>query len=135
MAYLIVVLITLLLLAGFVVMTQYEVRRTARFFASERAQFDATIERITFIVEHVDLGAFVQDEIRRALHQAGHALVALSLTAVRAVERLLTRLVRYFRMRNESVVAPRESAREFVKTLSDFKDTLQATHPDVSELE
>lgn len=132
MTYLVVVLVALVLLMGFVLLVNYEKRHTTRFFGEERARFDKHIERIEFIIEHVDLAAFVKDEIRHAMNQIGHIVAHLSLQAVRFVERFLTRLVRHLRMRNENSATPRESTREFVKTLSDFKDTLQATHPDVS---
>ena len=132
MTYLIAVLVSLALLAGFVSLVQYETKSGARLFALKRAQFDAHVERIEFIVEHVDLLAFAQDEVRHAMTRLGHAVAHLSLVAVRAVERLLTRLVRHLRIQHEDEVAPRETAREFVKTLSDFKDGLKATHPDIS---
>lgn len=130
MTYLVAVLSTFALLVGFVVLTMYESKRGLRFFTAKRDRLDMQVERIEFIIAHVDLAAFAKDEIRRAITQIGHGIAHFSLQVVRFVERLLTRLVRYLRMRNEGVVAPRESAREFVKTLSDFKDTLQATHPD-----
>jgi hypothetical protein len=133
-AHLIVLLVSLALLAGFFLLTQHEARQGVRFFAARRDAFDTQVERIEFVVEHVDLGAFAREEIRHATNRTGHAIANLSLQAVRAVERLLTRAVRYLRVRHE-VAAPRESAREFVKTLSDFKDGLKATHPDIDSLE
>ena len=135
MACLIAVLVLLALLIGFVVLTRYEARRGARFFAPERDALDKNVERVEFIVAHVDLMAFAREEFSRALNQIGHTIAHLSLQAVRAVERLLTRLVRHLRTRNQESVAPRETAREFVKTLSDFKDTLKATHPDSDAFE
>jgi len=134
-AHLAAVLLSLALLAGFVALTRYETRRGSRFFAAKRAKLDTDIERVEFIVAHVDLPAFVRDEVHHALARIGHAIAHLSLQAVRATERLLTRLVRHLRSRTEVAAAPRENAREFVKTLSDFKDTLQATHPDIDSLE
>jgi hypothetical protein len=127
------VLSALALLVGFGFVVRYERQHARRFFASPRARLDAHIERIEFILEHVDLGAFVRDEIRHMMNRVGHTVAHLSLQVVRMVERLLTRLVRYLRMTHENTAEPRESTREFVKTLSDFKDTLQATHPDIDE--
>ena len=106
-----------------------------RFFAAKRTRLDENVERVGFIVEHVDLGAFVRDEVRHALNHAGHAIVHLSLQVVRSIERLLTRLVRRLRAQPEIDTAPRETAREFVKTLSDFKDNLKATHPEIHEIQ
>ena len=59
----------------------------------------------------------------------------LSLIVVRSVERVLTRLVRRLRTHPEVDTAPRETAREFVKVLSEFKDDLKENRPDISELE
>ncbi|MHB1162926.1 MAG: hypothetical protein ACYCZZ_00120 [Minisyncoccota bacterium] len=135
MTYLVLVLITFAFLAGFLALIQYEARRGDRLFATHRARLDTAVERAQFIVAHVDLSAFIRDEIRRMANTVGHRVVHLSLQVVRSVERFLTRLVRHFRARNEDSAAPRETTREFVKTLSDFKDNLKATHPDVPEIE
>lgn len=131
MTYLIVVLGTLLLLIAFVALTRSEARTGRRLFGATRARFDTKIDRFEFIRKHIDLSAFLREEIRRAVNGIGHSIAHLSLQAVRATERLLTRLVRHLRRQSEDTVVPRESTREFVKTLSDFKDNLKATHPDV----
>ncbi|MFI5260415.1 MAG: hypothetical protein ACHQU0_01295 [Candidatus Paceibacteria bacterium] len=132
MTYLVLVLVALALLIGFVLSVRYERKQGSRFFASERGRFDAQVERAEFIIANVDLGAFARDEIRHAMTRMGHTVAHFSLQAVRATERLLTRLVRHLRAQHEEEIAPRETAREFVKTLSEFKDGLKATHPDVS---
>lgn len=134
MTYLIFILITLVLLAGFLVLTWHETERGTRVFAPLRARLDRNVERIEFILTHVDLGVFLRDEIHHFAHRVGHDSVHLSLQVVRAIERLLTRLVRYFRTRQADDVVPRESARVFVKTLSDFKMHLKTTRPDVPEI-
>jgi len=134
MSYLILILTSLALLTGFVALVQYETRTGIRFFASRRDALDAGVERIQFIVEHVDLAAFAAEEIRHAGTVVSHAVVTVSLQAVRSVERLLTRLVRYLRAKSESTEPPHETAREFVRTLSDFKDTLKTSYPGVPEI-
>jgi hypothetical protein len=134
-AYLIFILITLALLAGFFVLTSYEERRGTRLFAPARIRLDERVARIEFILAHVSLGAFARDEIRRAASRIGHDIVNVSLQTVRIVERLLTRLLRYIRTRHAVEVTPRGSARPFVKTLSDFKDRLKATHPEISDIQ
>lgn len=123
------------LLGGFLALTEYEARRGVRVFARGREHLDHQVERIHFVLEHVDLGAFVRDEIRRLVALMSHAIAHLSLQAVRAIERLLTRAVRYLRSRHAVDTAPRENVREFVKTLSDFKDQLKSTHPEISDIE
>lgn len=132
MANLIFILVTLALLVGFFMLTGYEARRGVRFYAPLRARLDGTVARIEFIVTHVNFGEFIRDELRHLAGRIGHDVAHLSLLVVRAVERLLTRLVRHLRTHPEVDTAPRETAREFVKTLSDFKDGLKATHPDIS---
>ena len=134
MTYLIFIFITLVLLAGFLVLTRYETEHGARVFAPLRARLDRDVERIAFVLTHVDLGVFLRDEIRHFAHRVGHDSVHLSLQVVRAIERLLTRLVRYFRTRQTDDAVPRESTRVFVQTLSDFKVHLKTTRPDVSEM-
>ena len=82
-------------------------------------------------VERVALG---RDETRRIAAMTSHAIVHFSLQAVRAIERLLTRLVRHLRSRHDVDTAPRENVREFVKTLSEFKGSLKATHPEITDV-
>ena len=135
MTYLISIGITLALLAGFVVLTGYETRRGVRVLGAQRSNLDRHVERLVFIFDHVDLSAFLRDEIRRLISRLGHDLAHLSLQVVRSTERLLTRLVRHLRSRNAVDPAPRESTREFVKTLSDFKGRLKATHPEISDIQ
>lgn len=126
MGYAIFILIALALLAGFLVLTEYEMRRGTRVFARERDLLDAKVARVEFILEHVDLWAFAREEFLRLAHRFGHDIARLSLEAVRAIERLLTRLVRRLRPHWHLDEAPRETtARPFVKTLSDFKDRLK----------
>lgn len=134
MANLIFILTTFVLLIGFFALVGYEERRGARFFAVLRMRFDQNVERMEFILTHVDFGAFFLDEMRRIAIRLGHDIAHFSLLAVRAAERLLTRAVRYFRTRHAVDTVPRESARGYVKTLSDFKDRLKATHPEISDI-
>jgi hypothetical protein len=135
-APIIFVLITLALLIGFVVLTRYETRRGVRYFANERAHLDRSVGHIEFIFEHVDLASFLREEAHRFFARVSHDVAHLSLQAVRATERLLTRIVIRLRSHHHAVdTAPRENVREFVKTLSDFKSGLKATHPEVGEIE
>lgn len=135
MFHIILILITFVLLGGFFLLTSYETEHGVRFYAPFRSRLDRNVEHIKFIWENVDLGAFLRDEVRHLARRIGHDAVHLSLFLVRAVERLLTRLMRYFHMRQAIDTAPRESTRAFVKTLSDFKDGLNATHPEISDIE
>ena len=134
MGYLIFILATLALLFGFFALTWYEAQRGTRFFAAPRARLDRNIEQIEFILTHVDLNAFLRAETRRIGARIGHDGAHLSLQAVRAAERLLTRVVRRLRAQHSVETAPRESSREFVKALSDFKGHLDATRPEIPEI-
>ena len=134
MAYLLFILGTLALLAGFFALTWYEERRGVRVYAARREHLDRQVARVEFILENVDLAAFLRSEVYRAASRIGHDVVHLSLQAVRTAERTLTRLVRDLRARHDIDTAPRESSRPFVKTLSDFKDRLKATRPEVPDV-
>src|SRR3989344_5624002 len=114
MTYLILVLLTLSLLVGFFLLTSYEASHGIRLFVGPRTRLDQQSARIEFIVEHVDLGAFARDEIRRMAGIVSHAVVHFSLQIVRTVERLLTRLVRNLRPTHVVDMTPRESTRPFV---------------------
>ena len=133
MAYLVFIFISLALLAGFFVLTDYETRRGARFFAPQRTRLDEGVERLLFVLTHVDFAAFLSELVRHFAERVAHDIVHFSLLAVRAVERFLTRIVRHLRT-ERAIAPPRESAREFVQTLSDFKEQLKATPPDVPDI-
>ena len=135
MTHLILIVATLALLIGFLALTSYEARNGARFYARYRYHLDRIIGRIEFILENINFGEFLRDEIRHLASRIGHDIAHFSLIVVRAIERLLTRLVRHLRTRPEIDTAPRETAREFVKTLSDFKDNLKATHPEITDIQ
>ncbi len=135
MANLLFILTTYLLLVGFFVLSSYENRRGVRLFSGFRTRLDQDVRKIELILEHVDLGAFLLDELRRLIARLGHDIAHLSLLVVRAAERLLTRTVRHFRTKHAVDVVPRESTRGYVKTLSDFKDRLKATRPDIPDIQ
>ena len=135
MAALVFVLVALALLASFIGLTKYETSRGARFFAIERARLDALVERAEFVLEHINLLVFLRDEVRHLISRLGHDIAHVFLVIVRVLERLLTRLVRRLRTSQEIDPAPRETAREFVKTLSEFKENLKGTHPDISDIQ
>lgn len=135
MGNLIFILVSLALLGGFVALLGYEARRGVRVFAAQRDRLDHSVERAEFILRHVDFGAFAREEMRRIAERISHDAAHLSLQAVRAAERLLTRLVRHLRSRRAEDAAPRENARAFVKTLSDFKGQLKVPHPEPIDIQ
>ena len=135
MGHLAFILVSLALLGGFVALIDYEARRGIRVFAAQRDRLDRSVERAEFILRHVDFGAFARDEARRIIERVSHDAAHLSLQAVRAAERLLTRLVRHLRSRRADDAAPRENVRDFVKTLSDFKGQMKASHPEPIDIQ
>ncbi len=127
MGYLVAIAGSLILLAGFLALTRYEAARGVRFFAARRGRFDAEVERLEFIFTHVDLAAFLREEVERVSARVGHDVAHLVLQAIRAVERVLTRVVRRLRTHEDGAVRPtREASREFVRKLTDFKTELSA---------
>lgn len=130
MSYLIFILITIALFAGFLALSIYEVQSGSKMFANGRARLDERVEHIEFVLTHVDFGSFFKEEMHRLAHYIAH----ISLQAVRFIERLLTNLVRYLRTKHAVDVVPRENAREFVRTLSDFKGHLEETRPKVPDI-
>ncbi len=135
MANLLFILTTLVLLLGFFVLVGYEERRGIRVFASARMRLDQQVVRLAFIFAHVDFGAFFLDEIHRFAVRFGHDVAHLSLLVVRAIERLLTRTIRHLRTQRAVDAVPRENARGYVKTLSDFKGRLKATPSEVPDIQ
>ena len=134
MPYLVFILVTFALLAGFLILSGYETRRGSRLFARERAHLDRDVERLEFIVARVDLAAFLREESLRILRHIAHDIARVSLQTVRLAERFLSRIVRRLRAQRAIDPAPHENAREFVKTLSDFKDQLKESPPEVPDV-
>jgi hypothetical protein len=133
MIYLIFLITTLVLLGGFFILTWYETSHGVRFFATSRVRLDQVVARVAFIRTHVDVKAFLKEELRRLANRTGHLTVKQSLKLVRGVERLLTRLVRYFRSQEIAQVS-QESVRPFVRTLADFKEGLKTPQPEAIEV-
>jgi hypothetical protein len=134
MAYLIFVLVTIVLLVGFFVLSDYETRRGTRVLAQQRDQLDMSVTQIEFVLANVDIAEFLREEFKIIAERIAHDVAHISLTAVRAVERVLTRFVRRLRMEHKVDTGPRENAREFVKTLSDFKDQLKESPPEIPDI-
>ena len=134
MAYLIFVIVAVVGLIGFFILSDYETRRGTRVFADERMRLDEQVQRVEFILANVDLAALVREESHRIIQRIIHDATHISLSAVRSVERLLTRLIKRIHMERTADTGSRENAREFVKTLSDFKEHLEITHPDVPDV-
>lgn len=105
MAYLIAIALAFLLLGGFLALTRYETGHGVRFLGGVRSRFDRKVERISFIVRHIDWSAVLSDVVRTATARIVHDVAHAILIIVRIVERLLTRVVKYLRMSREQAAA------------------------------
>lgn len=126
MTYVILTSVSLALLIGFYGLTVVETRRGQRLVLSDaRRALDTQAHRVGFILAHIDFVSFAREESLRLMTRMVHASAHLSLRAVRAAERTLSRLVRRLRMHQALDTAPSAQVREFVQTLSEFKSRLK----------
>ena len=115
MSSLIAILVTLTLVIGFLTLTSFEASRGSRLLGGIRKRLDRKVGQASFILAHVDLGAFLRDAIRDTIERVLHDIAHASLIVVRFLERVLTRFVRHLRGRAEEVPAePRRTFREAV---------------------
>ncbi len=127
MTYILLTSVFLVLFIGFYAVTAFETRRKGRLvLPSARQAFDAQLERIGFLLAHINFVSFVREESLRLFARAVRASAHASLRVVRAAERTLSRLVRRLRMHEALDTAPSAQVREFVQTLSEFKHRLKA---------
>lgn len=137
MLYFIFIPITLALLAAFVLLTLVEGKTGTRMFARSRDSFDARVARAGFVLRHVDWGAFLNDVARAGFERALHDIAHGTLIAVRFIERVLTRVVRYLRMRRERLL-PQASlepkASRVTQTVTYLKTALRKTRRTPKEL-
>ncbi len=128
MPYLIFIAVPLLVLAGFLALVSFEERRGSRIIlAGQRYRLDLTVARISFVVKHVDWGAFINDLVRTSVERATHDIAHMALVAVRALERQLTQVVRTLRARRDQpLLAPRADRPSRIQTaISYVKKTVQ----------
>lgn len=107
MALLIALLVSGLLLAGFLALTAVEAKSGRRMFAPMRAKLDAEVAHAAGVLRRADLGALFFHGLRALLEylvrEGVHAVLAL----VRAAERLLTGVARELRSREEMLMSSR----------------------------
>ncbi|MDB5189732.1 MAG: hypothetical protein JWN49_58 [Parcubacteria group bacterium] len=126
MAYLIAIVILVALLVAFLVLVGFEERSGKRLLAGRRYMLDGKVERVSFILQHVDWGAFSADVARSSIERAAHDIAHGSLIAVRALERFLTRVVRTLRTRRD-VPLPPPSVSRTTATVTYLKRAVQRT--------
>ncbi|HYF28950.1 MAG TPA: hypothetical protein VEA36_01130 [Candidatus Paceibacterota bacterium] len=116
MSYLIAIIVSLILLVGFLTLTAFEASHGVRILGGVRRRLDRKVGQASFILSHVDLGSFVRDSIRDGIERVLHDIAHTSLLLVRFIERVLTRFVRQLRGRKEELPErPRRTFREAVQ--------------------
>ena len=135
MAYLIAILISLLLFAGFLWLVSAEAKRGTRLFAGPRAKLDREAHRVEFVFAHVDFASALRALAVAAFERAAHDIAHGILLVVRLVERSLTSAVRTLRTRRaeKGAVLPPEDAEPaaptaLARTMQDIKAHLRR-HP------
>jgi|JI10StandDraft_1071094.scaffolds.fasta_scaffold432306_1 hypothetical protein len=113
------------LLAGFTALCKAENALNKRVFGALRRKFDKYVERIQFLLDHVDFGSFIIHLFKDMFDRFVHFILHLALSSVRFVERLLTRGLKVMRSRIAPPGIPQSQKRStFVETMSYFKSTL-----------
>lgn len=126
MTYVILTSTSFALLIIFYALCAVEARRGARLvLPGVRQALDLRVRRIGFVLEHIDFASFAREESLRIVTRVVHVSAHTSLRAVRAAERVLSRLVRRIRMHQALDTAPSVQVREFVRTLAEFKGRLK----------
>jgi len=111
--HLVLIAVPLALLGLFLALVGHEERSGRRLIlAGQRYHFDQKMERASFIVRHVDWGAFFNDLTRSGAERALHDIAHTTLIFVRALERELTSVVRTLRARREPNALPPANAEE-----------------------
>ncbi|MFZ1987903.1 MAG: hypothetical protein WAV21_02630 [Minisyncoccia bacterium] len=126
MTNLIFIAVSITVFASFLLLTWYEQKRGMRFFSEKRALLDTEVSRLVFVYTHVDFGSLVRTTFRSVVERVAHDIAHVSLTAIRALERVLTRAVRALRARRAAGAAkdtPSPSA--FASSMSHFKRQLR----------
>jgi hypothetical protein len=130
MAYLIAIAVLVTILVAFLVLVSFERSSGKRLFAGRRYTLDGKVERVNFVLRHVDWGAFSADVARSTLERTVHDIAHGSLLATRALERFLTRVVRTLRTRRD-VPLPPPSVSRTTATVTYLKRAVKRTRKSV----
>jgi hypothetical protein len=131
MSSLIAILVTLILLIGFLTLTSFEASHNVRMLGGVRKRLDRKVGQAGFILAHVDLGAFLRDAIRDVIERILHDIAHASLLVVRFLERVLTRFVRHLRGRAEEV--PTQPRRTFREAVDHVRRTVRLRRMNIQE--
>lgn len=127
MSYLIAVLVTTLLLCGFILLSLLETKRQKRLFGGVRRTFDKQVARVGYVITHIDWAAFFAHVTKSTLERVAHDVVHTTLLGVRATERALTRAIRTLRERVATHTAdePVPEGSQLVATIVKFRKNLK----------
>lgn len=131
MSYLIAIVVSLILIIGFLSLTSFEAARGVRLLGGLRRRLDRKVGQASFIIAHVDLGSFVRDAVRDGIERVLHDIAHASLVVVRFIERVLTRFVRKLRGRSEEV--PERPRRSFGEAVAHVKRTVRLRRISIQE--
>lgn len=123
MSYVIAIVVSLILLIGFMTLTSFEASHGVRILGGVRRRLDRRVGQAGFILAHVDLGAFARDTVRDVVERVLHDIAHGTLIVVRFLERFLTRFVRQLRGRTEEV--PVKERRSFKEAVQHVKRTVR----------
>ncbi|MEK7080078.1 MAG: hypothetical protein AAB901_02200, partial [Patescibacteria group bacterium] len=135
MPYLIAIGTAFTLLVLFLLLTAVETARGKRIFVGARKRLDRKVGQAAFIVEHVDLGAFVRDTLRAGVERILHDIAHGSLIVVRFIERALTRFVRTLRGRREEATTAARPRRSFREAVRHVRSTVRLRRLSIREKE
>jgi len=118
--------LSFILLASYVCLVAFETSSGVRVLSTTRSKLDRYVERVTFLLKHVDFGSFFSHLFKDIFERVIHDILHAALFVVRFIERILTRGIKEIRAR----IAPRgvpadEKRSTFVETISYFKKTLR----------
>jgi hypothetical protein len=130
MMYLLLIIASIALFAGFFGVTVVEARTGTRYFGSHRTKLDKQAARIAFIIKHVNWVEFFTHLLQSFFERMIHDIAHVSLIVVRFIERQLTNVVRYLRDRRPNLLAPKPSRTPVVTQVFDYaRKTLRLSRP------
>jgi hypothetical protein len=131
MSYLIAVLVSLLVLASFLLFSSLETRYGFRVLAGPRRRFDRHVARATYVARHIDWSGFIAHIVKTTAERIAHDIVHTTLLVVRAVERILTRIIRVLRERvaSRATDEPPVEGSQLIATIIRFRKSFKRELP------
>lgn len=126
MSYVIAILVSFALLAGFTLVSWMETRSGVRVLGGARKRLDRSVTRVSYVVTHIDWGGFFTHMAKVIAERVVHDIVHTTLVAVRATERTLTRAIRILRERiaHRTPDGPPVEGSQLIATIVRFRKNL-----------